>query len=57
LAAIEAIRDVDRLEALCERIRDSDVRDWNNLLGAPTALARRLMRCWTCGIRQPIRPF
>ena len=35
LAAIEAIRDVDRLDALCERILDSDVRDWNSLLGAP----------------------
>ncbi len=35
LAAIEAIRDVDRLEALSERMLDSDVRDWNSLLGAP----------------------
>jgi len=35
LAAIEAIRDVERLEALCERILDLDVRDWNSLLGAP----------------------
>jgi predicted transposase YdaD len=32
LAAIEAIRDVERLEALCERMLDSDVRDWNSLL-------------------------
>jgi predicted transposase YdaD len=35
LAAIEAVRDVERLEALCERIIDSDVRDWDKLLGAP----------------------
>jgi predicted transposase YdaD len=35
LAAIEAIGDVDRLEALSERILDSEVQDWNNLLGAP----------------------
>ena len=34
-AALEAIRDVERLEALCERIIDPDVRDWDNLLGAP----------------------
>lgn len=34
LAAIEAVRDVERLEALCERIIDPDVRDWDNLLGA-----------------------
>jgi predicted transposase YdaD len=33
LAAIEAIRDVQRLEALGERILDPDVRDWNSLLG------------------------
>jgi len=32
LAAIEAIRDVERLEALGERILDPDVRDWDNLL-------------------------
>jgi len=35
LAAIEAIRNVERLEALGERILDSDVRDWSSLLGAP----------------------
>jgi predicted transposase YdaD len=35
LAAIEAIRDIERLEALGLRIVDSDVCDWNNLLGAP----------------------
>jgi predicted transposase YdaD len=35
LAAIEAIRDIERLEALGLRIVDSDVHDWNNLLGAP----------------------
>jgi len=34
-AALEAIRDVERLEALGERILDRDVRDWNSLLGAP----------------------
>jgi predicted transposase YdaD len=35
LAAIESIRDVERLESLGERILDSDVRDWNSLLGGP----------------------
>jgi len=35
LEAIEAICDVERLEALGERIVDPDVRDWNSLLGAP----------------------
>jgi len=35
LAAIAAIRDVERLEALGERIIDPDVRDWGSLLGAP----------------------
>jgi predicted transposase YdaD len=35
LEAIEAICDADRLDALCERILDSDVRDWNPLLSAP----------------------
>jgi predicted transposase YdaD len=35
LTAIEAIRSVERLEALGERILDSDVRDWNSLLGTP----------------------
>jgi len=33
LAAIEAIRDVERLEALGERMLDEDVRDWNTLIG------------------------
>jgi predicted transposase YdaD len=35
LAAIEAIRDVERLESLGDRIIDPDVRDWDSLLGAP----------------------
>jgi predicted transposase YdaD len=35
LHAIEAFCDVDRLEALCERMLDSDVDDWNRLLAAP----------------------
>ncbi len=35
LAAIEAIRDIERLEALCERILDMDVHSWNSLLSAP----------------------
>jgi hypothetical protein len=35
LAAIEAIRDIERLEALGLRFVDSDAHDWNNLLGAP----------------------
>jgi predicted transposase YdaD len=34
LAAIEAIRDVERLESLGDRIVDPDVRDWDSLLGA-----------------------
>ena len=32
LAAIEAIRDVERLEALGERIVDPDIHDWHSLL-------------------------
>ena len=35
LAAIEAIRDIERLEALGLRIVDLDVRDWNSLLSEP----------------------
>ncbi len=35
LAAIEAIRDIERLEALGERIVDPEVRDWSGLLAAP----------------------
>jgi hypothetical protein len=35
LAAIEAIRDLQRLEALGERILEPDVRDWNGLLATP----------------------
>jgi predicted transposase YdaD len=34
LDAIEAIRDVERLEALGERMLDPDVRDWSALLRA-----------------------
>ena len=34
LTAIEAIRDVERLESLCDRIVDLDVRDWETLLRA-----------------------
>ena len=33
LAAIDAIPDVERLEALGDRIIDPDVRDWDSLLG------------------------
>jgi hypothetical protein len=32
LIAIEAIRDFERLEAMCARILDSDVRDWSEVL-------------------------
>jgi hypothetical protein len=32
VAAIEAIRDFGKLEALCERMLDPDVRDWGELL-------------------------
>ena len=35
LTAIEAIRDIEKLDALGVRIVDPDVRDWNSLLGAP----------------------
>jgi predicted transposase YdaD len=35
IAAIEAIKDIDRLEALGERILDPDVRDWAQLLETP----------------------
>ncbi len=35
LAAIEAIRDLEGLDALGERIVDPDVRDWDSLLGTP----------------------
>jgi predicted transposase YdaD len=34
LAAIEAIRDVERLGALGERIIDPDIHDWDSLLSA-----------------------
>jgi predicted transposase YdaD len=34
LAALEAIRDIERLEALGERIIDPAVNDWDNLLGS-----------------------
>jgi hypothetical protein len=35
VATLEAIQDVDRLEALIERIFDLDVPDWDGLRGAP----------------------
>jgi predicted transposase YdaD len=35
LAAIESIRDIEKLDALGVRLVDPDVRDWNGLLGAP----------------------
>jgi len=35
VAALQAIRDVERLETVGERILDPDVRDWNSLLGGP----------------------
>jgi hypothetical protein len=35
VAAIEAIRDIEKLDALGVRLVDPDVRDWNSLLGAP----------------------
>ena len=35
VAAIEAIRDVERLESLGDRIVEPDVRDWESLLAAP----------------------
>jgi len=35
VAAIEAIQDIDRLEAVGERILDPDLRDWEDLLRAP----------------------
>jgi hypothetical protein len=33
LAAIEGIRELERLEALGERMLDAEVRDWKSLLG------------------------
>jgi hypothetical protein len=35
IAAIEAIRDIDRLGVLGERLLDPDVNDWNDLLREP----------------------
>ena len=35
VAAIEAIQDLDRLEALGERILDPGIRDWDDLLRTP----------------------
>ena len=35
LAAIEAIRDTNRIEALFDRILESNVRDWDDLLRTP----------------------
>ena len=35
LTAIEAIRDVEQLESLGDRIIEPDVRDWDSLLGGP----------------------
>jgi hypothetical protein len=35
LAAIEAIRDFERLELMCGRVTDSDLRDWSGLLRTP----------------------
>jgi len=32
-AAIEAIKDFERIAALAERLLDAEVRDWNGLLG------------------------
>lgn len=34
-AAIEAIQDIDRLEAMGERVLEPDLRDWDDLLRAP----------------------
>jgi hypothetical protein len=34
VAAIEEIRDIDRLEALADRLLDPGVRGWNDLLGS-----------------------
>jgi predicted transposase YdaD len=35
LAAIEAIQDIDRLEALAERMIDPDLQGWDDLLRLP----------------------
>ena len=35
VTALEAIRDIDRLEAIGERILDPDLHDWEDLLRAP----------------------
>jgi hypothetical protein len=34
-AAVEAIRDLDRLERMSDRILDTSIHDWNGLLGPP----------------------
>ena len=33
VATLEAIRDIERLEALGDRVLDPDIRDWGDLLG------------------------
>jgi predicted transposase YdaD len=35
VATLEAIQDIDRLEALTDRIPDFNIRDWDGLLGTP----------------------
>jgi AraC-like DNA-binding protein len=35
VAALDAIRDLDRLEAIGERIVDPDIQDWDDLLRSP----------------------
>jgi hypothetical protein len=35
VAGLEAIQDLDRLEALGKRILDFDIPDWDGLLGTP----------------------
>ena len=35
LAALEAIKDIDRLEAIGERILDPEIHDWDELLQTP----------------------
>ena len=34
-ATIEAIRDLERLERLTKRVLDTEIHDWNGLLGTP----------------------
>ena len=49
LVTLEAIRDFERLELMCERVTDSDLRDWSGLLRTPRfagAFRAAGVSCW-----------